>query len=295
MFKISSIRLHGLRQGMMVSGDKHARLVTSWALAVIVAAALTIVSQPSPARASALPSTWRLVFDSNFAGTAVNGKPNPKVWTSCFPWANPARGCTDSGNGGADLEWYLPSQVHVNSGVLSLTATRKATTGYDAKGRPVKYSCRSGLVTTYKGFRFKYGFVQVTARLPFRTGLWPAFWLAAANLKWPPEIDILEHWGAQPVSKLYLHPLNGPRQGAVYNAPTAGTGWHTWRIMWTRTRLTWYYDNEQVYTTTTNVPQQAMYFIADLADTSNPVANTTSPAGPCNGTLLVKSVKVWQP
>lgn len=294
MFKRSSARLSGLHASGPGGGGRRVRLTVSCVLAIATAVALSVLVKPSPAGASALPPTWRLVFDSNFAATQVSGKPNPKVWTSCFPWANQAKGCTDAGNGG-EQEWYLPSQVHVKNGVLNLTATRKATTGYDANGKPVKYSCRSGMATTYKGFRFKYGFVQVTARLPFRTGLWPAFWLAAANLKWPPEIDILEHWGSQPVSKLYLHPLNGPRQGAIYNAPTAGTGWHTWRVMWTKARLTWYYDGKQVYTTTTNVPQQAMYFITDLADTNNPVADTTSSAGPCNGTLLVKSVKVWQP
>ncbi len=264
-------------------------------LALAAVVSLTVLTGNSPASASGLPANWRLVFDSNFTKTAVKGTVNPKVWTTCFPWANTARGCTQYGNSGDDLEWYLPSQVSVKSGVLNLTATRKTTQGYTAKNKPVKYGCRSGMVTTFKGFRFKYGFVQITARLPFRSGLWPAFWLAAANEKWPPEIDIMEHWGAQPVSKLYLHPLNGPRQGAVYNAPTAGTGWHTWRVMWTKSRLTWYYDSKVTYTTTTNVPQQAMYFIANVADTSNPVAKTSSSAGPCNGTLLIKSVKVWQP
>jgi beta-glucanase (GH16 family) len=270
-------------------------MAVSAALAVAAVASLSLFARQAPASASALPPTWKLVFDSNFAGTAVKGEVNPKVWTTCFPWATTLKGCTQYGNNGEDLEWYLPSQAQVKNGVLNLTATRKTTQGYTAKGKPVKYSCRSGMATTFNGFTFKYGFVQVTARLPFRTGLWPAFWLAAANQKWPPEIDILEHWGGESVSKLYLHPLNGPRQGATYSAPTAGTGWHTWRILWTKTRLTWYYDNKQVYTTTKDVPQQAMYFVADLADTNAAVANTKSPAGPCNGTLLIKSVKVWAP
>jgi beta-glucanase (GH16 family) len=270
------------------------RTIVSGLLAV-VAVALTVAAGDSPASASALPPGWKLVFDSNFAGTAVKGTVNPRVWTTCFPWATTPKGCTEYGNKGEDLEWYLPSQVSVKAGVLNLTAARKATQGATAAGRPATYGCRSGMVTTFNGLRFRYGFVQVTARLPFRTGLWPAFWLAGANEKWPPEIDMLEHWGSQSVSKLYLHPLQGPRQGAVYSAPTAGTGWHTWRVLWTKTRLTWYYDNKQTYTTTTGVPQQAMYFIADLADTSNAAAKTSSPAGACNGTLLIKSVKVWEP
>jgi beta-glucanase (GH16 family) len=295
MFESSTSRPHGSARSGEGRRPRRLRTVLSGVLAVAAVASVTIFAREAPASASALPPSWKLVFDSNFTGTSVNGKPSPKVWTTCFPWATTPKGCTTYGNSGADLEWYLPSQVSVKSGVLNLTATHKATPGLSATGKPVTYGCRSGMVTSFKGFKFKYGFVQVTARLPFRTGLWPAFWLGAANMKWPPEIDMMEHWGNQPVTKLYLHPLTGPRQGAVYNAPTAGTGWHTWRLMWTKTRLTWYYDGKQTYTTTTGVPQQTMYFIADLADTSNPVADTPNSAGPCHGTLLVKSVKVWAP
>jgi beta-glucanase (GH16 family) len=270
------------------------RTVLSSALVVAAVAAISVVGK-QPASASALPPSWKLTFDSNFAGTAVKGSVNPKAWTTCFPWAAPGKGCSDLGNAGADVEWYLPSQVKVKNGVLNLTAKREVTQGYNAKGKPKKYDCRSGMVTTFSGFKFEYGFVQVTARLPYGTGLWPAFWLAAANEKWPPEVDILEHWGDQTVSKLYLHPVSGSRQGAVYSTPTADSGWHTWRLYWTKTRLTWYYDGRETYTTTTGVPHQAMYFIADLADTTNAAADTNIKGGACNGTLLIQSVKVWQP
>lgn len=240
------------------------------------------------AAASALPPSWKLVFNSNFSGTSPGGKVNPRVWTTCYPWALSSAGCTNYARVNAEQEWYLPSQVRVLGGVLHLTAARKATRGTNAQGRPKVYACRSGMVTTFRGFKFTYGFVQITARLPFGAGLWPAFWLAAANEKYPPEIDILEHWGNATISKLYLHPLNGPRQGKAYNTPTADSGWHTWRLYWTKTRLTWYYDGIQTYTTTKDIPHQPMYFIANLADTS-------TSAGACNGTLLVQSVKVWRP
>jgi hypothetical protein len=36
------------------------------------------------------------------------------------------------------------------------------------------------------------------------------------------------------------------------------------------------------------VPQQAMYFIANVADDS-------TAAGACTGTMEIQSVKVWQP
>jgi len=267
--------------------------LVSVALAVAAIASLSVLGDRT-ASASPIPAHWKLVFNSNFAKTAVKGTVNPKTWATCYPLASKA-GCSNFSSANAEQEWYLPSQVSVVGGVLHLTARRAATKGTTATGKPKEYGCRSGIVTTFPGFKFEYGFVQVTARLPYGTGLWPAFWLAAANNKYPPEVDILEHWGNQKVSKLYLHPVTGARQSAQYNAPTADTGWHTWSLYWTKTRLTWYYDGRQVYTTTKGVPRQAMYFIADLADTTNSAAVKGVKGAACTGTLLVQSVKIWQP
>ena len=65
-------------------------------------------------------------------------------------------------------------------------------------------------------------------------------------------------------------------------------GWHTVTLDWTKTRITWYFDGHQVFTTTKDIPQQKMFLIMNVADTS-------TAAGACNGTMLVKTVKVWQP
>ena len=129
-----------------------------------------------------------LIFDSNFSGSTLN----TSVWATCYPWAQPTSGCTNFGN--TEYQWYLPSQDQVSGGILHLAAQRLPTPRQDRNGAPKEYLCRSGMVTTYPSFHFKYGYLQVVARIPFSTGLWPALWLAAMN-HWPPEIDILEHWG----------------------------------------------------------------------------------------------------
>jgi beta-glucanase (GH16 family) len=231
----------------------------------------------------AAPKSWKLTFDSAFSGSQLDSS----VWGTCYPWA--AGGCTNYGNtNDQDREWYQASQDQVSGGILHLVAQREPTLGVSQNGAPKEYACRSGIVTTYPSLRFEYGYVQITAKIPFDKGLWPAFWLAAANLRWPPEIDILEHWWTAPYGKVYLHPTAGPRQGGAVNLPDLAAGWHTFSIEWTKSRLTWYYDGSQILTTTTGVPQQAMYLIANLAD------DNTSP-GTCSGSLLIKSVKVWQP
>lgn len=229
------------------------------------------------------PKSWSLKFNSTFQGNQLNSQ----VWTTCYPWST--GGCTNFGNtSDPEQEWYQASQDQVSGGGLHLVAQREPTPGVNKQGSAKTYACRSGMVTTYPSLNFKYGYTQITAKIPFGKGLWPAFWLGATNQKWPPEVDIFEHWYSESYGKVYLHPLTGARQGGSVNMPALSAGWHTFGLYWTKTRLVWYYDGTQVFATSTGVPQQDMYLIANLAvDNANP--------GGCSGSLLIKSVKVWQP
>jgi beta-glucanase (GH16 family) len=240
-----------------------------------------VAAQVAPATVHP-PKSWKLTFNSSFTGNKLN----KATWATCYWWASHG-GCTNYGNGN-EREWYKASQVQVQKGVLHLIAVRKPTKGVNKKGAPKVYACRSGMVTTLPGFNFKYGYVQVVVHVPFGKGLWPALWLSATNKRWPPEIDMVEHWGTDANGRAYLHPVHVPRQGGSIRTPNLARGWHTFTLYWTKSRLTWYYDGHQVMTTTKGIPQQAMFFTANLA-----VYNATS--GGCSGTMLIKSVKVWQP
>jgi beta-glucanase (GH16 family) len=231
------------------------------------------------------PSAWKLTFDSDFSGPTLD----TNVWATCYWFATPGAGCTNSGNSNEEKEWYQSSQDQVSDGVLDLVAQHEPTDGTSAKGAPEVYTCRSGMVTTEPSFNFEYGYVQMVARLPYSYGLWPAFWLAASNKKWPPEVDIFEHWDSQANTGAYLHPLNGVRQGGrVQAVSNLSKGWHTFTLSWTKNKLTWYIDDYQVFSTTTQIPRQDMYIIANVADTSTAATS-------CSGTMQIKSVKVWQP
>lgn len=232
-----------------------------------------------------VPKGWKLTFKPSFPGSKLN----TKVWATCYWWIKPGKGCTNFAHVNSEKEWYQPSQDQVSGGLLHLVSKREATEGTNAKGKPAKYYCRSGMVTTAPSFNFEYGIVQITARVPYGKGLWPALWLAASNHQWPPEVDILEHWGAEDNVGIYLHPATGARQGGrVALHSNLSKGWHTITLDWTKTRLTWYYDGRKMFTTTKSVPQRKMYLVMNVASTSAAVGN-------CNGTMLIKAVKVWQP
>ncbi len=267
------------------------------ALALTTLGVVVVAASPSRARGADLPAAaatavtakvpppkgWLHSFAQGFAGNTLN----TGVWGTCYPWQ--LGGCTNYGNvNDAEKEWYLPSQVQVKNGALGLVAQREATWGTDQFGRPKEYMCRSGMVTSFPSFSFRYGFVRVTARLAFGKGLWNAIWLAAQSYQWPPEVDILEHWGSQSISRVFLHPIGMPEQEGVMQLPAADKGWHTFTLSWTPKRLTWWFDGHQVYTTTTGVPQQAMYLIMNLADDDDT-------QGSCSGTFNVQAVNVWVP
>jgi beta-glucanase (GH16 family) len=227
-------------------------------------------------------TAWQPKFDLTFTGTRLD----KSVWGTCYPWS-PQNGCTNFGNPN-EVEWYLPSQIEVSGGLLRLVAQRIKTQGKDRNGNGKTYACRSGMVTTDPGMRFQYGYLQVVARLPYGTGLWPALWLAPTNFQWPPEIDIVEHWNTDKKFFQHLHSTNGTVQAASEGTPNLSRGWTTFGLYWSANRLTWYVNGKKVMSTQTGIPQQPMYFIANLALEKAP------PTGTCTGTMLVKSVKLWQ-
>lgn len=230
------------------------------------------------------PKDWTVKFASNFQGSQLD----TSAWGTCYPWAGP-EGCTNFGNSkDKELEWYQSGQVQVSGGELHLVAQNEPTSGLNKQGGPEEYACRSGMVTTFPSLQFQYGYVQVTAMIPFSKGLWPGIWLAAANEKWPPEVDILEHWASKTDAGMYLHPSSGKKQGGHVLLPNLGKGWHTFGLYWAKNSLVWYYDGQQILAASTDVPQQPMYLIANLAD-------DVAGAGTCSGTMRIKSVKVWQP
>jgi beta-glucanase (GH16 family) len=234
---------------------------------------------PSPTQTSVVAG-MRLAFHQEFTGSL-----DRSVWDTCYPWAANPAGCTNFSN--PEEEWYLPSQVQVTGGALHLIAQKEATAGTTKSGQPEQYSCRSGMITSYPGFQFQYGYVSIVAQVPMGEDLWSGLWLAAANFQWPPEIDLVESYGP-PISKAIttFHPVNAAfAEGQLPAAQFASlsSGWHTFSLLW-------YLDNAPVMTITAHIPGQKMYLVANLAN----YTGAGTGAGSCNGQLLIRSIDVWQ-
>lgn len=238
---------------------------------------------PPPSYVAGLGSGWTLAFDQGFSGKTLD----TRVWGTCYPWQS-ASGCRNFGNSD-EQQWYTPSQDQVSAGALHLVARRTPTAGLASDGVAKEYAFRSGMVTTFPSYKFQYGYVQVVAEVPYAAGLWPAFWLAAADERWPPEVDIMEHYGTQPAYSEHLHSVSAPVQGMYETTPDLSVGWHVFGLYWSPREIVWYVDGHPVMTARTGVPRQPMYFIANLAVYQR--VKTNWPAGSAD--LTVKSVKIW--
>lgn len=233
--------------------------------------------------ASPGPGGWKLKFNADFTGSQLN----KRMWGTCYPRQDAAVGCTNFGN--REYEWYLRAQDRVVNGALELAAQRLPTHGRNRHGNPMTYECRSGMVTTYPSFRFTYGYVQIVARIPYGYGLWPALWLAAANLKWPPEIDIMEHTDNFSQVGEFFHPVGYRPFSNRAHPGNLSVGWHSFGLLWSRSELVWFIDGHKELTVDQYIPDIPMYLVANVAEKEPVLANHG-----CDGSMLIRSVKVWQ-
>lgn len=124
-----------------------------------------------------------LIWEDSFE---ENGTPNPEIWN--FETGN------NDGWGNEELQLYTEDNAFIEDGVLKIVAKSEESNGF-------KYT--SSRLTTQDKFSFKYGRIEVRAKLPEGGGTWPAIWLLGNNFNesgWPEsgEIDIMEHAGNEP-------------------------------------------------------------------------------------------------
>lgn len=118
----------------------------------------------------------------------------------------------------------------------------------------------SGRIITQNKFDFKYGKVEVRAKLPKARGSWPAIWLmptTSAYGAWPAsgELDIMEHVGnnlGKVLSTVHTKNSNWQNGGHLSNTktiPTAHTAFHKYAIEWSEDSIRFTYDDTMhVYT-----------------------------------------------
>ena len=102
-----------------------------------------------------------------------------------------------------ELQWYQPDNASVSDGRLVIEGRRQtvANPNYNPQSTDWHYSrpearFTSSCLTTQQRFRFRYGRMEVRARIPVTRGSWPAIWTLGNQGEWPQngEIDLMEFY-----------------------------------------------------------------------------------------------------
>ena len=209
-------------------------------------------------------------------------------------------GCPNlCGWGNNELENYTENNLTLQDGKMVIEARREGSSYTSAK-----------IISTGKK-TFKFGRIDIRAKLPKGKGIWPALWLMPENSVyggWPRsgEIDMVELLGHEP-NKVYgtLHFGPGPGSAQINKSYTLPTGtfydeFHVFSLIWKQDQIQWLVDGN-VYATATktdfgsnNYPfNEHFYFIINLAVggqwPGNPDATTVFPQW-----MMVDYVRVYQ-
>lgn len=188
----------------------------------------------------------------------VNGAPNPAYWGYDI-------GTGSGGWGNQEAQYYTnrSDNVTVNNGVLKITAKKETFGG-------MNYT--STRLLSKDKFSFKYGRVDVRAKLPAGGGTWPAIWMLGSNFPtvgWPGcgEIDIMEHKGND-LNKIYAAVHYTGRSGGNPEMSTkvisnATTEFHIYSLEWTASGMKFFVDDQLFHTVnnTSALPFNQNFFL----------------------------------
>lgn len=161
-----------------------------------------------------------------------------------------------------ELQFYTPDNVAVEGDHLKLISKEETY-----KNR----NYTSGAIHTKDKFSFQYGKVEMRAKIPSGQGIFPAFWmLPNVDDTWLPEIDIMEMVGHNPDEIwMVVHWLDN--EGNLTNVAKSHIGtdysnsFHTYGIEWSPEKITWFIDEEELFSTSVFVPQVEMYLYLNTA------------------------------
>lgn len=137
----------------------------------------------------------------------------------------------------------------VNDGVLIISAHKEAY-------KNAQFTSAS--IHTKGKFEFTYGRLEVRAKIPKGSGVWPAIWTLGTNINessWPlcGEIDIMEFWGHNPSTiqanvhtKLYNHAIGKGRGGEI-SVEKPWEDFHIFAVEWYPDRMDFYFDSTLYY------------------------------------------------
>ncbi|UII24881.1 glycoside hydrolase family 16 protein [Fulvivirga maritima] len=195
---------------------------------------------------------YRLVWSDEFN---ENGSPDSANWSYEYGFVR-----------NEELQWYQPQNAFCDKGDLIITARKEtvANENYDSTSNNWKLNRKqaeytSACLHSREKVTFKYGILEVKAKIDTTQGLWPAIWTLGEEKPWPSngEVDLMEFYRSeqQPVimanaawgdhwrnviwdsEKLNLNHFTGKKDNWADD-------YHIWKMEWTNESIKLFLDDE---------------------------------------------------
>lgn len=180
-----------------------------------------------------------LIWADEFNGTSLN--------TSDWNY-DVGDGCPNCGWGNNELEYYTAGDnLYMSQGKMIIEARKESRGGKN-------YT--SSRLTTMGKKSFKFGRIDMRAKLPKGQGIWPAFWMLGDNFPtagWPTcgEIDIMEFLGHD-LTKVYstIHFKSGTGSRNIsksyVNASPIPDEYHVYSLVWETDKMRMLIDDKLI-------------------------------------------------
>jgi beta-glucanase (GH16 family) len=190
--------------------------------------------------ATAANAEWKLVWSDEFNYT---GHPDPAKWSNEHGFKR-----------NNEAQFYTTNRLEnarVENGCLVLEARKE---DWSEGKRSAKYTSAS-LITKGKA-SWKFGRVEVRAKLPVARGAWPAIWMLGENHNgkgWPDcgEIDIMEavgHITNKVFGTVHAGPKTDHSRGSKIDIPDLGADFHVFALEWSEGRMELSVDEKKYLT-----------------------------------------------
>jgi beta-glucanase (GH16 family) len=218
-----------------------------------------------------------------------------------------------------EAQWYQKENAICLGGNLVITGKKEHhinpnympnSTNWRTNRKYIDYTSAS--LIQKKAFAFKYGRVEVRAKIKAKNGLWPAIWTLGVNGGWPNngECDIMEYYNGGILAN-FAHGSSNPtkpiwnssfKNVKFFDDPNWDANFHIWRLDWDENSMKIYVDDlllnsinlVDVFNTGSdfNPFRQKHYLLLNLAlggDKGGDLSNTDFPSQ-----YLIDYVRVYQ-
>ncbi|MBD8488171.1 glycoside hydrolase family 16 protein [Echinicola sp. CAU 1574] len=167
-----------------------------------------------------------------------------------------------------ELQYYQAENAQVSNGLLVIEGKREEVKNarYDAKSqdwrRNQAYAHYSSSSINTRGKKeFKYGLIEVRAKIDTALGMWPAIWTLGVSKGWPAngEVDIMEYYRVDGKATILANAA-WKKAGGQYASqwdeekilfskflekdPDWPSKFHIWKMDWTEDYIKLYLDDE---------------------------------------------------